>query len=534
MTQNQLSRPAEALQTPSTDPLLQIAGLHVSYGKTRALIDANLEIAGGEIHALIGENGCGKSTLVKTISGVVQPSEGRLRYRGEPVHFRCPRDAQDADIMTVYQETLVVDELTVLDNLCLGLDGTFRAGLCREEARARAIKSLEQLGLDDVGLEQPLWQLPLSRRHLVAVARTLMRPWSLLILDEATAALDVEDRRHLFDVIRRCAADGRGILYISHRMDEIEDLAARVTVLRSGRTVGLLERAEMTRRAVLDLMSPPTLGAREQVNAGEHALMQAGARTESTPVMSATNIRLRAAAATFDLDVQPGEILGLAGLEGHGQVDFLRCLAGWSSPHSGRVEVATDPTSDRDVRVLIKSPRHALRRRVAYVPGDRKRDGIFGALSVLDNVMLPSLRRFATLGLLSLRSERRAASDLVSRMTVRTAGLESTIESLSGGNQQKVILARWIATEPRVLLLEDSMRGVDVTAKAEIMSVLTALVADGVTLVLLSTEVEELVGFCHRVAVFREQTLATIIPSSGLTEQNVVSAMLGETDTAHD
>ncbi|MCU1671885.1 MAG: hypothetical protein JWP40_4812, partial [Blastococcus sp.] len=345
----------------------------------------------------------------------------------------------------------------------------------------------------------------------------------LLILDEATSALDIEDREHLFATMRRYTGEGRSVLYISHRMDEIEDLAAKVTVLRSGRTVGLLEGPEISRAAILRLMSPPSQEARARV---DRAQTSASGGEPSAPVLTARGIRLTSAASPFDLDLGRGEVLGLAGLEGHGQVSFLRCLAGWERPHAGDVE-ATDGNERPRV---IPTARAALRNGIAYVPGDRKAEGIFAALSVLDNLTMPSLGRYTTAGLLNLRRERKAAQQSVEELRVRTRGLDVPVESLSGGNQQKVVLARWIATRPRVLLLEDPMRGVDVTSKAEIMAVLSDLVAEGVSLVLLSTEVEELVDFCSRVAVFRDQNLSTVIHRSDLTEQALVSAMLGAGD----
>jgi ABC-type sugar transport system ATPase subunit len=505
----------------SEQPLLEVSDLHVSYGETRALIGASLAVGPGEVHALIGENGCGKSTLVKTISGIVRPGSGGLRWHGESMSFRRPRDAQSAGIMTVFQETLIADELSVLDNLCLGLDGIFRAGMKKASAADAARAQLDKLGLVDVGLNEPLWRLPLSRRHLVAIARALMRPWELLILDEATSALDIEDREHLFAVVRENAANGRGVLYISHRMDEIENLAAKVTVLRSGETVGVMARDEMSREKILRIMSPPSRAERERVDEAR----QAGpARGAQKAVLRTVDLQLAGSAAPINIELAQGEVLGLAGLEGHGQVTFLRCLAGWQRPHAGTVTVDTAGSSQPS---QIIGPRQALRHGVAYVPGDRKREGIFGALSVLDNLMLPSLSRFARGGVLNLAKEREAAAALADRLKVKTASLTTAIESLSGGNQQKVVVGRWIAIAPRILLLEDPMRGVDVTSKAEIMRVLSELVAEGVSLMFLSTEVEELVDFCDRVLVFREQSVTEVILRTGLTEESVVSAMLG-------
>jgi ABC-type sugar transport system ATPase subunit len=502
--------------------LLEVSDLHVSYGQTKALVDASLTLRRGEVHALIGENGCGKSTLVKTISGIVRPNSGAITWQGSETTFRRPRDAQARGIVAIFQETLVADELSVLDNLCLGLGGIFRPGIRRAQAESAARVQLDRLGLADLDLDLPMWHLPLSRRHLVAIGRGLMRPWQLLLLDEATSALDIEERERLFAVIREEAARGRGILYISHRLDEIESLADKVTVLRSGRTAGVLDRATMSRQEIVRLMSPPTRAVREMAER-EAPAVAAGA--SGTPALEVIGARLATSAGPFDLSVQPGEVLGLAGLEGHGQARFLRCLAGWESLSAGSVISQDARTGEQ---TPIRSASEAYRAQISYVPADRKREGIFAALSVEDNLTLPTLGRFARAGVLDTGRLRRSAAELSVRMRVKTAGLDVPIETLSGGNQQKVVLGRWIASSPRVLLLDDPMRGVDVNSKAEIMAVLSELVADGVALVLLSTEVEELVDVCHRVAVFREQTLFGVLQRSELNEETVVAAMLGE------
>jgi ABC-type sugar transport system ATPase subunit len=343
----------------------------------------------------------------------------------------------------------------------------------------------------------------------------------LLLLDEATSSLDIEDRQRLFTVIREGAAEGRGVLYISHRLDEIETLADTVTVLRSGRTVGVLNRASMSRQEIVRLMSPPTRAVRARVDQVT-ALEQTPA---AAPVLAVHGARLTATAEPFDLSLQPGEVLGLAGLEGHGHARFLRCLAGWDSLTTGTV-VAHDAGG----ATTIHTAADAQRSHVSYVPGDRKREGIFAALSVEDNLTLPTLNRFAHLGMLDTKRLRTSTLKMTKRMQLVAAGPDALIETLSGGNQQKVVLGRWIASSPRVLLLDDPMRGVDVNSKADIMAVLSALVADGVALVLLSTEVEELVDVCHRVAVFREQSLFDVLARTDLDEETVVAAMLGESE----
>jgi ABC-type sugar transport system ATPase subunit len=276
----------------------------------------------------------------------------------------------------------------------------------------------------------------------------------------------------------------------------------------------------MTRQQIVRLMSPPTRAAREQLDR-----QATGIRTAGAPVLKVEGARLSDAAESFDLQVQAGEILGLSGLEGHGHARFLRCLAGWDSLVEGRVSVID---AESGTEAEIRSAADAHRAEVAYVPGDRKREGIFAGSSVEDNATLPALRRFSRWGLLDLRRMRTATAELGERMRLVAASPDVPIETLSGGNQQKVVLGRWIATAPRVLLLDDPMRGVDVNSKADIMAVLSELVAEGVSLVLLSTEVEELVDVCHRVAVFREQSLQALIPRQALKEETVVGAMLGE------
>lgn len=504
--------------------LLEVSGLRVSYGRTKALVDVSLTVDAGQVHALIGENGSGKSTLVKTISGIVRPGGGTLAWQGDKTDFRGPHDAQRRGIVTVFQETLVADELSVFDNLSLGMGGMFRSGASRSAVERSARKQLGRLGLGDLDLDLPVWRLPLSRRHLVAITRALMRPWRLLLLDEATSALDIEDRQRLFAVIREGAAEGRGVLYISHRMDEIEALADKLTVLRSGQTVGVMDRESVSRMEMIRLMSPPTRALRETAQRDGPMAVDASSAPPALWVMGA---RLTDAAQPFDLSVRPGEVLGLAGLEGHGQARFLRCLAGWEDLTDGEVLV---PETTPGAGTHIRTPRDAHRAHIAYVPGDRKRDGIFAALSVEDNFTLPVLGQFARGGVLNIRRLRRSAEELSARMRVKMQNLDAAIETLSGGNQQKVVLGRWIAASPRVMLLDDSMRGVDVNSKAEIMTVLMELVADGVALVLLSTEVEELVDLCHRVAVFREQSLFRVLDRAQIAEETVVAAILGESE----
>ena len=485
-------------------------------------MDCSLTLLSGEVRAVIGENGSGKSTLVKVLSGLRPPDAGTISWLGEGrSFFRTPREAQESGISTVFQETLVADDLSVVDNIVMGTDGMLRRGrpLAQERARARAI--LDELGLDGVSLDTPLSQLSLARRHLVAVARSLLRPWRLLILDEATSALDVEDRDRLFDIVRREVSDRRAVLFITHRLDEIALLADQVTVLRSGASIATVPVAEASRDTIVQLMAPPVKQVQERVR--QHERPQSAVATPDDAVLVATDIRLRPSAAPFSLTVGQGEVLGLAGLEGHGQADFLQTLAGWFAPNEGRVTVR----DKSGAWVQIEAPSKALKHGVAYVPVDRKREGIFAALPVSDNLLLPSLYGLTRWGIIGRTRQRSLAATLMDRMHVQAPGADAAVESLSGGNQQKVLLGRWVNAAPRVLLLNDPMRGVDPNSKTDLLDVLTDLVAEGLTIVLLSTELEELVTLCGRVAVFRDQALVAVLERAQLDETQIVRAMLG-------
>jgi ABC-type sugar transport system ATPase subunit len=502
------------MPTPAGRPCLEARDLCRSFGETRALDACSLGVLPGEIHALVGENGSGKSTLIKILSGIIPAEGGTLAWEGQPIHFASPRAAQRAGIATVFQETLVLDEMSVRDNVALGWDGVVRrrSGPAQEAAAIRT--ALATLGLGAIDIERPAGALSLANRQLVGVARSLLRPWRLLILDESTSALDIEDRERLFAALRRFRAAGRAILFVSHRMDEIQAIADRVTVLRSGRNVATLAHGTFTTERLLELMS-----TREGAAAAEGQAPGRRPGLGAAPVVSGRGVVLRAGRAPFDFDLGRGEILGVAGLEGHGQVAFLECVAGLRSPAHGAV---------RSEGIAIRSPRDAARGRIAFLPRDRKTDGIFAPLSVLDNVTVSCLRRLARWGLLR-RALRRGIAEAICRQTrVKMASVHAPIANLSGGNQQKVLLGRLIATRPRALVLNDPLRGVDLGAKRDLYDVLTQLAADGTAILLLSTELVELCLLCDRVMVFHDHAVAATLPRGAVSEHALIAAMFGQ------
>jgi len=472
----------ETMAPPST--VLRIEGVTKSFGPTVALRDCSFELRAGEVHALMGENGSGKSTLVKILSGVHRPDAGQVLIGETPLRAHSPRAAAAAGVATVFQEVQCVPAQSVLDNLWLGTDGILRragtghgaTGAGERRGRARAVLA-EMLGGEPAGalLSAPAGSLSLSERQAVAIGRALLRSPKVLILDEATSALDVATRDRLFAAVRRRCASGAAVLFISHRMDEVAEIADRVTVLRSGESVATLDRAEAKIGRLVELMT-----------GGEHLVQPEAAAPALLPgaavVLPAAGLGLRA-----------GEIVGLAGLEGQGQDEYLRALrqAGGGA-------------------------------RIAYVARDRREESIFPPLSIRENFTAATLREDAGGGLISARRAAARFAGYAGRLKIRLGRDHDAITTLSGGNQQKVVIARALALQPQVLLLNDPTRGVDIGAKRDIYALLRELAASGTAIVMLSTEVDEHLELMDRVLVFRDGAPAAELRREELTRSAIV------------
>ncbi|GAA1145634.1 sugar ABC transporter ATP-binding protein [Nesterenkonia lutea] len=501
--------------------ILKVENLTKRFGPTVALRDASIEIRAGEIHALVGENGSGKSTLVKILSGVHTPNEGSITIDGK-VHSRLPspRASQAAGIFTVFQEVLSAPNRSVLENLWLGVDGVLRSRISHNEKVTRARAILQELLETPPSLDTLVEDLSLSDRQVCSIARAMLRNPRILILDEATSALDFDSRTRLFDVVRRLRSTGVGIILITHRMDEIEEIGDQITVLRSGATVGTVSGHAWTTKQLVEMMT-----------GGEH-LTQPTARAESrvrpvdAPVLLRTEeLVLSPGKAPVSIAIRAGELIGLAGLEGQGQDTFLKALAGLH-PAPGRVLRVHD-----DAETPITSHDQAHAQRIAYVPRERRGESLYEWMSILDNFVAPTIAKDAVRGFIRPERTSKRFAKYIDLLHIKLGRSSDAIATLSGGNQQKVIIARWLATEPRVLLLNDPTRGIDINAKRDLYRLLAQLTSEGLAVVMLSTEVDEHIELMDRVLVFSEHACSNELDRSSLTRESLVASFFGKEAT---
>ncbi|MGN9810356.1 sugar ABC transporter ATP-binding protein [Micromonospora sp. BQ11] len=487
--------------------LLGMYGIDKSFLGVPVLHDVRLECRRGEIHAVMGENGAGKSTLMKILVGVYQPDAGRIELDGAPVRFHHPRQALAAGVSIVHQELNLLPERTVAENIFLGREPRRRVGVDRTAMERDASRLLAALHADDVISPRALvGRLPVAQQQLVEIAKALSFRPRVLVLDEPTAALSPHEVDALFDRIRRLRADGLTVLYISHRLKEIFDLTDRITVLKDGRRVDTVRTAEVDTRRLVHLMVGRDLDHYYPPRATPERLGE-------------VRLSVRGAGAgllhDIDLDLRSGEIVGLAGLAGSGRTELARLLFGATRMTRGRLEVDGRPRR-------LRSPRHAIRCGIGLLTEDRKSEGLVLQLSVRDNSLLAvrALGRGAT--------RRVGLGGLLDRVDLRGSTARE-VRYLSGGNQQKVVLARWLATGARVLIFDEPTRGIDVGAKASIHELMRELAEAGAAILMISSELPEVIGMADRIVVLRQGTVAGVLPA-GASEAEIMLLATGEPD----
>jgi inositol transport system ATP-binding protein len=475
--------------------LLEVRNVRKAFPGTVAVDDVSLRFAEGTVHALVGENGAGKSTLMKIIAGICTPDAGEVRIRGRPVQLRSPRAALENGIAMIHQELNLMPFMSVAENIWIRREPLNAFGVINHrELRRRTRELLERLQLE-LNPDVEVRALPIAARQMVEIARALSYDSQLLIMDEPTSALTERDAEHLFAIIRGLKSRGKGILYITHRMDELFEIADRLSVLRDGRHVGSDSPRNLTRADIVRMMV-----GRELAQPLPPEPAQRGA-----VVLSARELTLERQFFDVSFELHAGEILGIAGLVGSGRSKLAEALFGLAPVSSGHLAIGGREAG-------IDSPRAAIANGLAFVTEDRQQSGCFASLSVLENLEISVLHRgFVRFGVVRRRAVTAACAAMSRRLRVRTPDLGERIGNLSGGNQQKVLLGRWLLTDPRILILDEPTRGIDVAAKAEIHALIAALAAQGTAVLMISSELPEVLALSHRVMVMREGRVAGIL-----------------------
>ncbi|GHE88481.1 sugar ABC transporter ATP-binding protein [Streptomyces werraensis] len=496
-------------------PLLSMSGITKSFPGVRALDGVDLDVQAGEVHCLLGQNGAGKSTLIKVLAGAHQPDTGTISWRGDEVTLRSPIAAMRLGIATIYQELDLVEHLSVAENVHLGHEPTAAGFVVRgRAARASTADLLKRLGHPEIDPGRLVGDLSAAHQQIVSMARALSHDVRLIVMDEPSAALDPDEVDNLFRIVGDLTAAGVAVVYISHRLEEIRRIGDRVTVLKDGRAVarGLPAKSTPTSE-VVSLMTGRNV---EYVFPPRPDSPQA---ETAEPVLTVENLSRRGEFAPLDLQVRPGEIVGLAGLVGSGRSEILETIYGARKPDTGRVLVDGSPLRPGSVRAAVRAG-------LGLAPEERKAQALLMLESVTRNVSVSSMSRFARAGWIDRGAELRAARAAVRELSLRPDNPDVPVRTLSGGNQQKAVLARWLLRGCRVLLLDEPTRGVDVGARAELYAVVRRLADEGLAVLLVSSEVPEVLGLADRVLVLREGSVVHTAPARELDEHRVLDLVM--------
>jgi ribose transport system ATP-binding protein len=488
--------------------LLEIKGLTKTFPGVQALQSVDLDVREGEVHALLGENGAGKSTLIKILSGAYPKDRGEILYQGKPIEIKTPHHAQQLGISTIYQEFNLGPDLTVPENIFLG--HLPQRGLLVDwgRARVRAEEILDRLGVK-LPMNVPASKLTVAEQQLVEIAKALARETRLLIMDEPSAVLGEKDLEKLFQVVRSLKAEGISIIYISHRLVEIFEIADRVTVLKDGRLVGT--------RAVADVTMPELV--RMMIGRDLQDVYPRRNASVGDVLLEVKNINRPGVLHDISFQVRAGEIVGIAGMRGAGRTELARAIFG-ADPHQGTIVLSGQA-------LTMRSPQDAIRHRVALVTEDRKAEGLFLKLSVSTNTTISGLKALCRWGIIRLRRETATVARLIERLTIKAPNANFIVGNMSGGNQQKVVLARWLNIGARVLLLDEPTRGIDVGSKTEIYQIMAQLAEQGAGLIMISSELPEVLGMSDRVLVMHEGRLVKELSRAEASEESIMMYATG-------
>ena len=502
-----------------TDPkplVLAMRAISKSFPGVQALENVDFSLRRGEIHALVGENGAGKSTLIKALTGVEPPDSGSIEYEGHVVEVKSPQHAQELGISTVYQEVNLCTNISVAENILLGREPHRLGSIHWKKLNAQARQALARLSVD-IDVTQPLENYSIAIQQMTAIARSLeISSAKVLILDEPTSSLDANETRLLFDVMQKLQADGIGIIFITHFLDQVYLIADRITVLRNGKLVGTYETtslprvelvAKMLGRSITDLAAVSKTRVKHREAADKESLLEAKGLGRTGSLQP------------IDVTLNVGEVVGVAGLLGSGRTELANLLFGVDSPDTGSLIVRGKP-------VERFSPQESLRNGIALCPEDRKAEGIVGDLTIRENIILALQVRYGWFRYLGAQQQYEIAEKYIQLLRISTPSADQLVKNLSGGNQQKVILARWMATNPHLLILDEPTKGIDVGAKAEIQKLVLDLAEEGRSCIFISSELEEVLRTSHRILVMRDQKLAAEYPGD-VDDQTIIQTMAG-------
>jgi len=512
-------RQNEQADMAATEPIVEMTDISIEFPGVKALQNVQLKLYPGEVHTLMGENGAGKSTLIKALTGVYKIDSGSILVSGGPRQFSGTADAQSAGISTVYQEVNLCDNLTVGENVMLGNEIRGAFGINWKKTHQAAHEALVGLGLGDLDPRQPLSSISLALQQLVAISRAMVAKSKVLILDEPTSSLDANEVEGLFTVMRRLRDQGVAILFVSHFLDQVYAISDRLTVLRNGEFVGEHLTRDLGRSQLISLMigkdfeTLASLGSNRRRDARESG---------EQPFYSATDLGRKGSIEPVDIAVYPGEVVGLAGLLGSGRTELGRLMYGADRPDSGEVTIGGKNTE-------VHSPVAGLATKIAFSTENRRDEGIVGDLTVRENLILAVQARRGWARPLSKREQKELCDKYLVELNVRPSDPERPIRNLSGGNQQKVLLGRWLATKPQLLILDEPTRGIDIGAKAEIQEAIATLAEEGMSVVFISSELEEVVRLSERIVVLKDhRKIGEIINGPDITADTIVDLIASD------
>ncbi|WP_272434951.1 sugar ABC transporter ATP-binding protein [Terrihalobacillus insolitus] len=493
-------------------PIVEMKNINKAFSGNQVLQNVQLEVRRGEIHALMGENGAGKSTLVKVLTGIHQRDNGVIKINGQEVIFSNPKQAEEKGIIVIHQELNIIPYLTVTQNMFLGKDLTYgKTGILnKKEMRNKTEQNLRRLGVKNIHPDDIAGDLSVGKQQMIEIARALATNAELIVMDEPTAALTDREIKSLFEVVDSLKEQGVSIIYISHRMEEIFEICDRITVLRDGQYIGTENIADTSFQAIVKMMVGRELGERFP----ERDTMIGDI------VLEIENLEKTGLFKNIGFHVKEGEILGVAGLMGAGRTEIMETIFGFRKKDNGMIKMHGEPLS-------INHPSDAVKAGIGFISEDRKTKGLVIDTSIRKNIALTNLKTISNKGMITQSKEKKLVDELIQRLHIRTTGGEQEVKSLSGGNQQKVVIAKWLGIQPKVLILDEPTRGVDVGAKKEIYTIMNQLTKSGVAIIMISSELPEVLGVSDRIMVIHEGKISDVFKRSEADQEKIMTAATG-------